>query len=350
MKNRWGEVFSRAKNRQGRGTDSHRERTKMKADKYCFDGSRKCDLKKIPTDSKEDDVERENIEALFEKNLKKLNELQNRFYADKKEGIIVVLQALDAAGKDSLIRHVASGMNPQGVHVACFKKPSEEELAHDYLWRVNLNLPARGEIAIFNRSYYEDVITAKVHHLKDTYHMAERVIGESNDEFIDRRIRQVKNYEQYLYENSYRVVKVFLNVSKHEQKKRFLERIDRPEKNWKFNAGDLTDRALFDTFRSTFEEVIDKTATKESPWYALPADDKWYTRYLLSEVLIDVIEKTKPVYPELPKDQEKLLASCRAELLAEDGGTVPEEEKKDKKDKDKKDKDKKDKDKKDKKD
>ena len=209
------------------------------------------------------------------------------------------------------------------MHVACFKKPSEEELSHDYLWRINQALPARGEIAIFNRSYYEDVVTAKVHHLKDSYHMAERITRQSEDEFVGKRMKQVKNYESYLYENSYRVVKVFLHVSKQEQKKRFLERIDRKEKNWKFNADDLTDRKLFDTFMKAFEDTIDQTATKESPWYAIPADDKWYTRYLLSEILIDVIEKTKPEYPELPGDQRERLQTCREELVAENGGRGP---------------------------
>ena len=311
----------------------------MKADRYRFDGSKKCDLSRLPTDSREDGVSREEITEAFEKNLKKLDALQNVFYADRREGIVVVLQALDAAGKDSLIRKVATGLNPQGVHVACFKKPSEEELSHDYLWRINRALPARGEIAIFNRSYYEDVVTAKVHHLKDSYHMAERITRQSEDEFIGKRMKQVKNYESYLYENSYRVVKVFLHVSKQEQKKRFLERIDRKEKNWKFNADDLTDRKLFDTFMKAFEDTIDQTATKESPWYAIPADDKWYTRYLLSEILIDVIEKTKPEYPELPGDQRERLQTCREELVAENGGRGPapknKSDKKEEKDKNK---------------
>lgn len=299
----------------------------MRADRYRFDGEKECHLGKLPTGAGEDGVEKEEIVRAFEKNQEKLDALQNVFYADKREGIIVVLQALDAAGKDSLIRKVATGLNPQGVHVACFKKPSEEELSHDYLWRVARELPARGEIAIFNRSYYEDIITAKVHHLKDTYHMAERIISQSEDDFIDGRIKQVRHFESYLYENSYRVVKVFLNVSKEEQKKRFLERIDRKEKNWKFNADDLTDRKLFDTFRKVFEDTIDRTATKESPWYAIPADDKWYTRYLLSEILLDTIKKTNPAYPDLPGEQKKRLTACREELLAENGGKRPESQK-----------------------
>ena len=286
----------------------------MKAKKYRFDGTEKCVLKNLPTDSKQDGVEKEEILKKLAKNLKKLDELQNRFYAYSKEGLIIVLQALDAGGKDSLIRHVATGMNPQGVTVSCFKRPTSEELAHDYLWRVNKVLPKRGEIAIFNRSYYEDVITASVLKLKDSYEMADRVTGVSNKKFIEKRMRQVRHYEEYLYENSYRIVKVFLHVSKEEQKKRFLERIDKPEKNWKFEPADLQTRKLFDTYMETFEEVISGTATKESPWYALPADDKWYTRYLFSEILIDAIEQTDPQYPVLDEETKGQLEEYRKEL------------------------------------
>ena len=286
----------------------------MKAKKYRFDGSGKCDLRSLPTDSKKDKVKKEEIVKKFSENLKTLSELQNCFYADSKEGLIVVLQALDAAGKDSLIRHVATGMNPQGVTVSCFKRPNSEELAHDYLWRVNKVLPKRGEIAIFNRSYYEDVITAGVLHLKDSYDMAPRITGMAEKKFIEQRIRQVRHYEEYLYENSYRIVKVFLHISKEEQKKRFLERIDRKDKNWKFEPADLETRELFDDYMDMFENVISKTATKESPWYALPADDKWYTRYLFSEILIDEIKKTKPEYPSLPEETREQLSEYKKQL------------------------------------
>ena len=290
----------------------------MKLEKYRFDGTNKCHMKDLPTSSKEDKVKKDEILPKFEKNLKKLDELQNAFYADGKEGLIVVLQALDAAGKDSLIRRVATGMNPQGVKVHCFKRPGSEELAHDYLWRVNQVLPRRGEIAVFNRSHYEDIITAHVLRLKDTYAMAKRVTGVSEDEFIEGRIRQVKQYEQYLYENSYRVVKVFLHISKEEQKKRFLERMERPDKNWKFEPADLKTREQFDEYMETFEKVITKTATKVSPWYALPADDKWYTRYLFSEVLIEAISSTKPEYPTLAEDVAAQLEGYKKALMEED--------------------------------
>ena len=290
----------------------------MKADKYRIDGTRKCHLEELPTDSSMDDVTKAGILGKFEKNLAEMSELQNRFYACKKEGIILVLQALDAAGKDSLIRHAVSGMNPQGVRVTCFKRPSEEELSHDYLWRVNKALPARGEIAVFNRSYYEDVITAKVLHLKDTYQMSERILSQSEEDFIDRRIRQVKNYEQYLYENSYRMVKIFLHVSKEEQTGQLLERIELPEKNWKFSPGDWQERGYWDAYQEAFEDAINATATKEAPWYVVPADHKWYMRYLVSEILCDTLIDMDPHYPEVTKERlaefEKLRASIEKDL------------------------------------
>lgn len=287
------------------------------ADKYKFDGSKKCRLDKLSTDGKPDKVDKKEIMEKFKKNIERLDELQNTFYSDKREGLIIVIQAMDAAGKDSLIRHVASSMNPQGVHVCCLKRPSTEELSHDYLWRINNALPRRGEVTIFNRSYYEDIITVDMHDLKDTFHMAPRIIEQDEKDFLDKRVKQVKNYEEFLYENSYRVVKVFLHVSKDEQKKRLLERIDRQDKNWKFEAGDLVERAIFDDYMKKFDEVISETATKESPWYAIPADRKWYTRYLFSEILVDIFEKIGSEYPELPEEEKAKLQECREKLLSE---------------------------------
>lgn len=285
--------------------------------KYTFDGSKKLKLKDLPTDSKKDKVNKEKIIEKFQKNLEEMERLQEKFYADGTEGLIVVLQALDAAGKDSTIRHVMTVLNPQGVNVVSFKAPNSEELAHDYLWRIHKNVPARGGITIFNRSHYEDVIAVQVLGLHKTYKMAERVIDEDDDKFFRQRYEQIQNFEEYLYQNSYRVVKIFLNVSKAEQKERFLERIDRPEKNWKFNPGDLADRKLFGRYLDTFEEVINATATKHSPWYVLPADQKWYTRYLVSEIMVNALKACDPQFPELSKDDLAKMADCKAALLAE---------------------------------
>lgn len=289
----------------------------MKADKYCFDGSKKLDLNKVSTNSKKDKVTKEEIIEKTAKNQEKIAALQERLYADGREGVILVLQAIDAAGKDSTVKHVMSGINPQGVQVTSFKQPNSEELSHDFLWRVNKHLPSRGMIGIFNRSYYEDVLVVQVHNINKSYHMAERVVGMDDDKFFQKRYAHIRNYEEYLYDNSYRIVKIFLNVSKEEQKERFLERIDTQEKNWKFDAGDLKERALWDEYHKVFEDVINATSTKECPWYVLPADQKWYTRYLVSEILLKTLEDIDPQYPTMSEETAAQLKECRDALMNE---------------------------------
>lgn len=290
----------------------------MKADRYRFDGSHPCDLRALPCDGKQDDLDKEKILAKTARNLEEMAALQDALYADGREGLIFVLQALDAAGKDSTIKHVMGGLNPQGVRVTSFKQPNSEELSHDFLWRVHKALPPRGSIAIFNRSYYEDVLVVQVHDLQKTYKMPPRTLEGSKKEFFQKRYRQIRHYEQYLYENGYRIVKIFLHVSKEEQKKRFLQRIDNPAKNWKFSLSDVKERAHFAEYLDTFQEVIDATATPESPWYALPADQKWYTRYLVSEIVVDSLRQCCHQYPRLREDALAELKDCRTQLEAED--------------------------------
>ncbi len=289
----------------------------MKAKKYCFDGDKKLKLDKLATNSKSDKVKKEEIIEKTKENQIKIAALQERLYADGREGVILVLQAIDAAGKDSTVKHVMSGINPQGVDVVSFKQPNSEELSHDFLWRVNKHLPQRGKIGIFNRSYYEDVLVVQVHNINRSYHMAKRVVEMDDKKFFEKRYKHIRNYEEYLYDNSYRIVKIFLNVSKEEQKERFLERIDTPEKNWKFDAGDLKERALWDEYHEVFEDVINATATKENPWYVLPADQKWYTRYLVSEILLKTLEDIDPQYPDFPEEEKAELIRCREELMNE---------------------------------
>ena len=290
----------------------------MKADRYRFDGPHPCDLRALPCDGKQDDLDKEKILAKTACNLEEMAALQDSLYADGREGLIFVLQALDAAGKDSTIKHVMGGLNPQGVRVTSFKQPNSEELSHDFLWRVHKALPSRGSIAIFNRSYYEDVLVVQVHDLQKTYKMPPRTLEGSKKEFFQKRYRQIRHYEQYLYENGYRIVKIFLHVSKEEQKKRFLQRIDNPAKNWKFSLSDVKERAHFAEYLDTFQEVIDATATPESPWYALPADQKWYTRYLVSEIVVDSLRQCCHQYPRLREDALAELKDCRTQLEAED--------------------------------
>lgn len=287
-------------------------------ERYYFDGSKKLNLKKLPTDSKQDDVEKEKILKKTAENQEKIFALQDKLYAEGKEGLLIVLQARDAAGKDSTIRHVMGGVNPQGVQVYSYKQPSKEELQHDYLWRCVNNLPRRGMIAIFNRSYYEDVLVVKVHKLYRNYRMASRCLKETD--FIKKRYKHICNFEEYLHDESYRIVKIFLNVSSDKQKERFMERLNTPEKNWKFSGSDLTERELWDKYDKAYEDAVNETATKENPWYVLPADQKWYTRYLVSEAILDVLKKIDPQYPEVSKEEAEKFEFYRAELSDTDEG------------------------------
>jgi PPK2 family polyphosphate:nucleotide phosphotransferase len=247
----------------------------------------------------------------MKENIKQIAAYQDKLYADGKVGLLIIFQAMDAGGKDSAIKHVMSGVNPQGVDVYSFKQPSVEELAHDYLWRAAKVLPARGKIAIFNRSYYEDVLIGKVHKLYEKQNLPERM---KNKDTIKERYRQIRNFEDYLWENGIITVKFFLNVSKKTQQKRFMERIEKKEKNWKFSESDLKERKYWDEYQEAFQAAIDATATKKNPWYVIPADKKWYTRAIISEVLREVLQEINPQYPSITAEQEKALAECLKEL------------------------------------
>lgn len=284
---------------------------------FRVDGKGEFRLKRMPTDAKGADITKEEAKAKTAENLEKMAALQDAMYADGREGLIVVLQAMDAAGKDGTVKHVMTALNPQGMTIHSFKQPTSEELAHDFLWRVNKCLPSRGSITIMNRSYYEDVLVVNIHDIQKDYHMAERVIDVDKEKFFKRRYRHIRNYEKYLYDNSYRVVKIFLNLSMEEQKKRFLERIDRPEKNWKFSSADIRERQHFEDYMELFQEVIQETATEESPWYCVPADKKWYTRYLVSEIMVEALKQCSHTYPVLDEEERARLEECRQSLLNE---------------------------------
>lgn len=289
----------------------------MKLEDCIFDGSRPFKIGEFPTSSKADKSLRSEIDERIAENRERMMELQNRLYADGREGVVIMLQAMDAAGKDSAIKNVMGGVNPQGVRVYSFKQPSKEELAHDYLWRAVCHLPERGEIGLFNRSYYEDVLIVRVRDMRKGYKMPKRTVDMPEEEFFDKRFRQIRDFEEYLYENGYRLLKIFLNVSLDEQKKRFLERIDDPAKNWKFSAGDLDERDLWPQYMKAFEDAIDKTSTKHAPWYVIPADQKWYARWLISEAVVKVLNDCNPQYPELNDAQKEELVVCRERLMNE---------------------------------
>ena len=283
-----------------------------------FDGDGHFDISKAPTSPDVKKDERFDYEERTADNAVLMAQLQDRLYAEGREGLVVLLQAMDAAGKDSTIKHVMSGINPQGL-VHSFKQPSAEELSHDYLWRAVTHLPPRGQIALFNRSYYEDVLVVRVHGLWRGYKMPERCTNDPEEQFFGKRYRQIRDFEEYLYENGYRVLKIFLNVSPEQQRQRFLERIDDQSKNWKFSGSDIAERKLWPSYMRAYEDAINGTATKHAPWFVIPADKKWFARWLVSEAIVDVLRQMDPHYPELPQDQRDKLAEYKAQLLSEGG-------------------------------
>ena len=226
--------------------------------------------------------------------------LQEKLYAEKKEAVVFVFQAMDAAGKDGTIRVVFGPLSTHGVKECCFKTPSKTELAHDYLWRVARELPEKGEIAVFNRSHYEDVLIGKVHALYETQAHADRIQTKNT---IKNRYKEICGFEKYLYNNSVRMVKIFLNVSREEQIRRFVARMDTPEKNWKVSAGDLAECQYWEEYQEAFEDCINATAMKEAPWYVVPADHKWYMRLIVSEIVLQTLKEMDPEFPSLPQEE-----------------------------------------------
>lgn len=216
---------------------------------------------------------------------KKLRELQELLFASNRYKVLIILQGMDTSGKDGTVRHVMDGFNPSGVHVWSFKKPSEEELAHDYLWRVHAKMPRNGEVHVFNRSHYEDVLIVRVHDLvpRDVW---------------KKRYDQINAFERILAENNTVILKFFLHISKNEQRKRLQSRIDDPTKRWKFQHGDLEERKLWSEYRKAYEDVLSKTSTKSAPWWVIPADAKWYRNYLVASIVVDTLERLKMEYPQ----------------------------------------------------
>ena len=254
---------------------------------------------------------------MLQKEKEKLRELQEKLYADGSKSLLIVLQAMDAAGKDSLIEHVFGGVNPQGCEVHSFKTPSSKEYSHDFLWRHYTALPEKGKIGIFNRSHYESVLVCKVH---PEYNLSEKVwdsVDDFDDEFWENRYENINNFEKHLAENGTTIIKIFLNVSKDEQKKRFLSRINEPEKNWKFAADDLSERKLWDQYMTAYEDAISKTSKENAPWFVIPADDKWFARVAAIQIIIDTLEKMDLKYPKLSEKEATGLDDAKKELESE---------------------------------
>ncbi|MDQ5983993.1 MAG: Polyphosphate:ADP phosphotransferase [Eubacteriales bacterium SKADARSKE-1] len=281
---------------------------------YKFNGEKVFKYKAFDPAAEYLTMDKEVVLSTGELNIKKMELLQDRFYAQGKESILIILQAMDAAGKDGAIKHVMTGLNPQGVEVTNFKKPSSEDLSHDYLWRCIKNLPARGKIGIFNRSYYEDVLIARVHELYKTQNLPDRC---KSSGIFEKRYEQIINFEKYLWENGTRVIKFFFCISKDEQKRRFLKRIDDKNKNWKLSDADVQERKYWDDYMKAYELAINSTATQHSPWYVVPSDKKWFARSFVSQVLTEVMEKIDPHYPKVTKEKEKMVQKCKGLLLNE---------------------------------
>ena len=269
-----------------------------------------------PADTnKLDSAEKADAKELLEQGVQWLAEQQDMLYAQDHWALLLVFQAMDAAGKDGTIKHVTSGLNPQGCEVTSFKQPSAEELDHDYLWRYMRHVPARGQVGIFNRSYYEEVLVVKVHQELLTSQKLPPSLVTKN--IWDERYQDIAYFEQYLARNGVRVLKFFLHVSKGEQKRRFMSRLDEPEKNWKFSAGDVAERQYWSEYQDAYEEAIRKTASKAAPWYVIPADNKWFTRLVVAAAVVDAIAELDLHYPVVGADKQKELAAARARLEAE---------------------------------
>ena len=286
---------------------------------YYAKPGRKVNLKKFETNYTGKTLTKKEAEALLEEGRKQLAEMQDKLYAHNRYGVLIIFQAMDAAGKDGAVKHIMSGFNPLGVKVHSFKAPNSLELDHDYLWRHELALPARGEIAIHNRSHYENVLVTRVH---PEYILNENLpdvgsVKDIDEKFWERRFKQIRRFERNLSGNGIVILKFFLHVSKKEQKKRFLERIDDPTKNWKFSMADLSERGFWDDYQEAYEEAIGNTSLQHAPWYIIPADDKWFARLAIAAIIYRKFETLNLEYPRISEKQKAELQEARIKLTNE---------------------------------
>lgn len=264
--------------------------------------------------------DKEDASEMLAKDITRLAELQDMLYAMNKYSLLVVFQAMDAAGKDGTIKHVMTGVNPQGCNVTSFKQPSVDELEHDFLWRITKAMPKRGMIAIFNRSHYEEVLVTRVH---PEYIVSQNIPGAETVKKIDKKFWQkryeiINNFEKQAYENGTIILKFFLHLSKDEQKERFLARIDEPEKNWKFSTSDVKERQLWDKYMEAFEQAIENTSTEYAPWYIIPADRKWFMRAAVGDIIVGTLEKMDLAYPTINEKEKQELQDAKKLILNED--------------------------------
>lgn len=283
-------------------------------EKFRIDGKKKIKIKDFSTNDTGTFKNKEKALVKLGENIEIISELQNKLYADNTYSILIIFQAMDAAGKDGTMKHVFSGINPQGFQIFNFKQPSVEELDHSYLWRTAKSMPERGRIGVFNRSYYEDVLVVKVHNLLAAQNLPK---SRMYKDIWDKRYHHIREQERYLYENGIIPIKFFLNVSKEVQKERFLERIEDPTKNWKFSAADVAERKFWDDYQNAYEDAINNTSTEYAPWHIIPADKKWFTKFAVSEIIKNTLEDLKLKYPEVNKNQKSELKKYKETLLKE---------------------------------
>jgi PPK2 family polyphosphate:nucleotide phosphotransferase len=283
---------------------------KIDPDDFRVRAGRDVDLDKWPTRAKPVYHSREEYQTLLEEHAAKLSEQQSRLYADNSYALLMIFQAMDAAGKDSAIKHVMSGINPQGCQVFSFKHPSAEELDHDFLWNATRKLPERGRIGIFNRSYYEEVLIVRVHKdILDAERLPKELMAEKT--IWRDRYRSIVNLEDHLHRNGTRIIKFFLHLSKEEQRKRFLKRIDQPEKNWKFSVDDIKEREYWKHYMKAYESCLSATSTAAAPWYVVPADDKGTAQLIVSRVVLDALKELKLEYPKVSPERLQELGKIR---------------------------------------
>ncbi len=295
-----------------------------KKDKFDFDDFKvregiKFSLSDFPTEVKKKSIDKDEGELLIRKDIEELSVLQDILYADKRHAVLIIIQAMDAAGKDGTIKHIMSGVNPAGVQVTSFKSPSVNELDHDYFWRHYVALPGKGEIGIFNRSHYENVLITKVHpeFILNEKHEGIDSVKDITKSFWEKRYKQICRFEKNLIENDTLILKFYLHVSKEVQKKRFLDRIDDPTKNWKFSTADLKERAFWDDYQSAYEEAILNTSTNSAPWFIIPADEKWFSRFVVGKIICRELKKLNLSYPIISAAEKEALLKAKELLLKE---------------------------------
>ena len=289
-------------------------------EKFCVKEDSKFKLKEYEPSYVDGFKDEEDAKEMMHDDIKKLIKLQEKLFASNQFSVLIILQAMDAAGKDGVIKHVMSGLNPQGCNVKSFKHPTDEDYEHDYFWRFNKALPESGNIGIFNRSYYENVLICRVH---PEFILAERLpkyddVKKLDNDFWEHRFKQINRFEKNLVQNGTVILKFFLHLSKEEQRKRLLDRIDQKEKNWKFSFADINERKYWDEYQSCYEEAIKETSTKEAPWYVIPADNKWFTRATIANILVEKLEELDLKFPQLPKTESEKLDDAKLSLLKEE--------------------------------